>query len=120
MLEIGGWHPSWGDIHLGPHNVLQAHAWLGGGTLLPIHWGTFSLATHAWDYPVETLLSLTEGRNIPRLLPRLGQAVEPSAAPPPLPWWRTQAVRAGGRSEAPMPPPEEVAPRLRDLPSPLD
>ena len=35
MLEVGGWHPSWGDIHLGPHNALQAHTWLGGGALAP-------------------------------------------------------------------------------------
>ena len=44
MLEVGAFHPSWGDIHLGPANALEAHALLGGGALLPVHWGTFSLA----------------------------------------------------------------------------
>ena len=28
---------------------------LGGGAFLPIHWGTFSLAMHAWDQPAEVL-----------------------------------------------------------------
>jgi len=120
MLEVGGWHPAWGDIHLGPHNALQAHAWLGGDALLPIHWGTFSLATHAWDYPVETLLSQTEGRGVPLLLPKLGEATEPSAAPPPRPWWRGPAVSPSAASDARVPASEEVAPRLRNLPWPMD
>ena len=61
MLEVGAFHPSWGDIHLGPDNALEAHALLGGGAFLPVHWGTFSLAMHAWDEPAETLLALGAG-----------------------------------------------------------
>ena len=33
----------------------KALALLGGGAFLPIHWGTFSLAMHAWDQPAEVL-----------------------------------------------------------------
>ena len=36
MLEIGAFHPAWGNIHLGPANALTAHGLLGGGALLPI------------------------------------------------------------------------------------
>lgn len=57
MLEVGAYHPSWGTIHLGPENALLAHRMLGGGTLLPVHWGTFDLALHAWNEPAKTLLS---------------------------------------------------------------
>ncbi|MCB2016197.1 MAG: MBL fold metallo-hydrolase, partial [Hydrogenophaga sp.] len=60
MLEIGAFHPAWGDIHLGPENAMKAHALLGGGVLLPVHWGTFSLAMHAWDQPAEVLHALAE------------------------------------------------------------
>ncbi len=31
MLEVGAFHPAWGDIHLGPENALEALALLGGG-----------------------------------------------------------------------------------------
>jgi L-ascorbate metabolism protein UlaG (beta-lactamase superfamily) len=31
MLEVGAFHPAWGDIHLGPKNALKALALLGGG-----------------------------------------------------------------------------------------
>ena len=44
MLEVGAYHPAWGSIHLGPDNALIAHQLLGGGTLMPVHWGTFDLA----------------------------------------------------------------------------
>jgi len=28
---------------------------LGGGALLPVHWGTFDLGLHPWSEPLETL-----------------------------------------------------------------
>ena len=31
MLEVGAFHPAWGDIHLGAAHALEAHALLGGG-----------------------------------------------------------------------------------------
>jgi L-ascorbate metabolism protein UlaG (beta-lactamase superfamily) len=88
MLEVGAWHPSWGDIHLGPENALKALAMLGGGTLLPVHWGTFNLALHAWDEPVETLLRLAGASNTRVVTPRLGAALEPALAPTSTAWWR--------------------------------
>ena len=63
MLEVGAWHPAWGDIHLGPANALKALELLGGGTFLPVHWGTFNLALHAWDEPAETLVKLAEAQS---------------------------------------------------------
>ncbi|MEI2623294.1 MAG: MBL fold metallo-hydrolase [Giesbergeria sp.] len=57
MLEVGAFHPTWGDIHLGPENALKALDLLGGGAFLPVHWGTFNLAMHDWDEPAETLLA---------------------------------------------------------------
>ncbi|MCA0239308.1 MAG: MBL fold metallo-hydrolase [Proteobacteria bacterium] len=89
MLEVGAYHPSWGDIHLGPDNALAAWAMLGGGTFLPIHWGTFSLALHPWDQPAEVLLARAPALNVPLLMPRLGEAVEPAQADGTAsPWWR--------------------------------
>ncbi len=35
MLEVGAFHPAWGDIHLGPHNALEALRLLGGGLFCP-------------------------------------------------------------------------------------
>jgi L-ascorbate metabolism protein UlaG (beta-lactamase superfamily) len=89
MLEVGAWHPSWGDMHLGPENALEAHTLLGGGPFLPIHWGTFALAMHPWDQPAETLLRLGPAAGAQLLMPRLGEPVEPSHGKDVEPWWRT-------------------------------
>jgi len=88
MLEVGAFHPSWGDMHLGPDNALKAAALLGGGTFLPIHWGTFALGMHAWDQPAERLLQLAPQAAAQLMMPRLGEATEPAHAERIEPWWR--------------------------------
>jgi hypothetical protein len=91
MLEVGAFHPAWGDIHLGPENALRALTLLGGGSFLPVHWGTFNLAIHAWDEPAETLLRPAPGHGARLVMPRLGEPVEPSRAERVTPWWRAAA-----------------------------
>jgi L-ascorbate metabolism protein UlaG (beta-lactamase superfamily) len=104
MLEVGAFHPAWGDIHLGPAHALQAHALLGGGAFLPIHWGTFALALHDWDEPPETLLKLGLPNGVPLLMPRLGEPVEPADQRPPVPWWREVETRKGSVAARPVEP----------------
>jgi L-ascorbate metabolism protein UlaG (beta-lactamase superfamily) len=87
-LEIGAYHPSWGDIHMGPVNALSAYGLLGSGNFLPIHWATFNLAIHPWSEPAETLLRLGSSRNVPLIMPRLGAPVEPAQSNGVDPWWR--------------------------------
>lgn len=86
MLEVGAFYPAWGDIHLGPDNALKAHAMLGG-VFMPVHWGTFSLAMHAWDHPAERLLELAPHTDAQLLMPILGQPVEPAHTGTVKPWW---------------------------------
>jgi L-ascorbate metabolism protein UlaG (beta-lactamase superfamily) len=109
MLEVGAFHPAWGDIHLGPENALQALTLLGGGNFLPVHWGTFNLAIHAWDEPAETLLRLGPAHGAHLIMPRLGEPLEPSRAESVTPWWR-----AAGESDASQRPAlvDEEAPSL--------
>lgn len=112
MLEVGAFHPAWGDIHLGPENALEAHALLGGRALLPVHWGTFNLAIHDWDEPAETLIALAPKRDVQLVMPRLGEPIEPAHAERVTPWWReisalekSQARREGSQGgEAPQAP----------------
>jgi L-ascorbate metabolism protein UlaG (beta-lactamase superfamily) len=119
MLEVGAFHPAWGDIHLGPENALSALELLGGGSFLPVHWGTFNLAIHAWDEPAEQLLELAAKRPGPRsphlVMPRLGEPVEPARAEQVEPWWR--AVSA---LERPSAAPPVAAPELEPVGEPID
>ncbi len=95
MLEVGAFHPSWGTIHLGPENALEAHKLLGGGPLLPVHWATFNLGLHPWREPGEVLFGHYESRDLPLLFPQIGEPFEPldlldgrQKA-----WWRDPALR---------------------------
>jgi len=115
-LEVGAFHPAWGDIHLGPANALKASELLGGARFLPVHWGTFNLAMHDWDEPAEELLRL--GAGVPLLMPGLGEAAEPARYGAPVPWWRTpgKASADAPAAEAPATEPTSEAP----LAFPLD
>jgi L-ascorbate metabolism protein UlaG (beta-lactamase superfamily) len=113
MLEVGAFHPAWSGIHLGPENALKAHTLLGGGPLLPVHWGTFNLALHSWDEPVETLVRLAPQSGARLLLPKLGQPIEPAHEMPFDAWWRAVDARP-----LPAPPAPEGLPE--EMPWPID
>ncbi len=119
MLEVGAFHPAWGDIHLGPLNALKAHQLLGGGAFLPVHWGTFSLAMHAWDEPAETLLAHAPSGDA-LVMPRLGEAVEPSQQRPAQAWWRQAAGSVAKPAEAEPGEPRAANGKSQELPWPLD
>ncbi len=89
-LEIGAFHPSWAAIHMGPDNAWKAFEMLGGDLFLPIHWGTFDLAVHAWDTPPERVFEIANDR--PLVMPRLGQVFEPSRWQGNEAWWREAKV----------------------------
>ena len=106
MLEVGAFHPSWGHIHLGPANAIEALNLLGGGAFLPVHWGTFSLGLHPWDQPAEDLLLMAPQHDVTLLMPRIGEPVEPATGIATLPWWRTvdsdsAASRRADQAQAP-------------------
>jgi L-ascorbate metabolism protein UlaG (beta-lactamase superfamily) len=88
MLEVGAFHPAWGDLHLGPDNARTAFADLGAEQLVPVHWGTFSLGPHAWDEPGEQLFLGAKKVGLPLLTPLLGEPFEPGRSPSTGPWWR--------------------------------
>ena len=90
------------ELHLGPDHALEALALLGNPPLLPVHWGTFALAMHDWDQPVERLLELAPGAGAQLVMPRLGEAIEPAHAETVTPWWRGAGspLPAASRSDA--------------------
>jgi L-ascorbate metabolism protein UlaG (beta-lactamase superfamily) len=92
MLEIGAFHELWANIHLGPDGAARAFEAMGGneraGLFLPIHWGLFNLALHAWRQPIERLLEIAPAKGFELLLPRPGEPTEVIAQQARLSnWW---------------------------------
>ena len=88
FIKIGAYGDTWPDIHLTPEQAIDAHVSLRGEELLPIHWGTFNMAFHAWDDPAERVLAAAVRRGTRLLMPRPGESVEPDMAKPFSAWWR--------------------------------
>jgi L-ascorbate metabolism protein UlaG (beta-lactamase superfamily) len=86
MLEVGAFNERWKDIHMGPDGAVQAFAELGGGILMPIHWGLFNLALHAWREPIERIYELAAQQNIRLFSPPPGHPTE--VAELRSEWWR--------------------------------
>jgi len=79
MLEIGAYGKFWPDIHMGPDNASNAHLALKGKIMMPIHWGTFNLAPHAWYEPIERLLKYGVEKKIDLFIPAPGTPTEVKA-----------------------------------------
>ncbi|MFI2643824.1 MBL fold metallo-hydrolase [Streptomyces sp. NPDC018610] len=83
---------AWPDIHMSPAQGVRAHLDLQGGSpggvLLPIHWGTFNLALHAWAEPGEWTKDAAEEAGQAAAFPRPGEPFEPAGTLPAEPWWR--------------------------------
>ena len=93
MLEIGAFHPLWAAIHLGPDGAARAFQAMGGsaraGLFMPVHWGLFNLALHAWRQPIERLLQIAPLQDMKLLLPEPGQPTEIAGSQAQLSdWWR--------------------------------
>lgn len=92
MIQIGAYSEYWPDIHMTPAEGVQAHLDLQGGrshgVLLPIHWGTFNLAPHAWAEPGEWTSDAGQESGQVIAAPRPGQPFEPAGTVPVVPWWR--------------------------------
>jgi L-ascorbate metabolism protein UlaG (beta-lactamase superfamily) len=95
MLEIGAFDVMWDGIHLGPDGAARAFEALSGagdngrGLMMPIHWGLFDLALHAWRQPIERLLELTGEKGIKLWAPEPGRPTEVVAGVEVRSdWWR--------------------------------
>nr|WP_206606013.1 MBL fold metallo-hydrolase [Steroidobacter cummioxidans] len=90
LLEAGAYDQLWEGIHMLPEQVMQAHRDLRGDWLLPIHNATFDLAFHAWDEPMEKMLSLSAQQGVRLTMPRIGEAVRLDHYQAAQAWWRSK------------------------------
>jgi L-ascorbate metabolism protein UlaG (beta-lactamase superfamily) len=85
LIEVGQYDSSWPDVHFGPEQAVDVHRRVRGDVMMPVHWGTFALAYHAWTEPIERVLAA--GHDLPVIIPMAGQPVEPTTRPALNRWW---------------------------------
>lgn len=87
ILECGQYGKNWPYIHMLPEETVQAAQDLRAITLLPVHWGKFTLSLHPWNEPIRRLRAAAEKQGIPITTPRIGEPVILKRRYPNLPWY---------------------------------
>lgn len=89
ILENGQYDLQWPLIHLMPEEVPQAAVELRAKALLPVHWGRFTLALHAWTDPIERVTKKAAELGMPVATPKIGEPVVLGQPMPRSRWWET-------------------------------
>ena len=84
---MGAYGEMWPDVHLNPEEAVQAHIMLKGRQLVPIHWGTFDVAFHSWQEPIERMIAAAEKDNVSLVTSEIGETVIPTDHENSY-WWR--------------------------------
>jgi L-ascorbate metabolism protein UlaG (beta-lactamase superfamily) len=88
LIKIGASDPTWQDIHMAPEQAVQVGEDVGAKLMLPVHWGTFNLAYHAWNEPADRVVAAAAVAHVALVMPRPGELVEPDHPAVIEPWWR--------------------------------
>ena len=73
LIDCGQYNDAWKFSHMIPEEAVQASQDLGSTYFMPIHWGGFTLSTHAWTEPVERSLQFAKKVGQRSVTPMLGQ-----------------------------------------------
>jgi len=94
MAEVGAWNDAWPNVHLGPVKAMETARRVKAKKLMPIHWGTFDLSTHAWDEPAVDLSKLAAEEGLPLFTPRLGIPLVVNGGDQRDAWWEEVELAA--------------------------
>ncbi len=88
LIECGQYNADWAEIHMMPEQSVQAALDVRARAMLPVHWGAFTEAHHAWNDPIERATAAAARLHQPIATPRLGEPVIVGAPLPTAVWWR--------------------------------
>jgi len=87
LLECGQYDRQWPLIHMMPEETVQASIDLNAKVLMPVHWGKFALANHAWKDPIERAKKQAEVLQVKITTPKIGEPIILGSELPNEEWW---------------------------------
>jgi len=87
ILEAGQYNTMWPYIHMMPEETVQAAIDLKAKTLLPVHWGKFTLSKHPWNEPVKRVLEKAKTMNLKTITPKIGEPAPLISYKSSEQWW---------------------------------
>jgi len=89
FMESGQYNYDWHQIHLFPHESVQAAIDANVKKVMPVHWGGFALSyQHTWREPVEDFVKAATDNDLEFLTPKLGQIFDSNSKFQEH-WWKT-------------------------------
>ena len=88
LLECGQYDRQWPLIHMMPEETVQASIDLKAEVLMPVHWGKFVLANHAWKDPITRAKKQAEVLEVKITTPRIGEPIILGSDLPSTEWWK--------------------------------
>ncbi|MFT3794270.1 MBL fold metallo-hydrolase [Flavobacterium sp.] len=88
ILECGQYDEAWKYIHTLPNEIVPAAKDLKAKALMPVHWGKFSLANHAWDESISKVAEFAKAENLPLVTPMIGEKVNLNSTKIYEGWWK--------------------------------
>jgi L-ascorbate metabolism protein UlaG (beta-lactamase superfamily) len=79
LLECGQYDTMWPLIHSFPEEVVQETIELNAKHVIPVHWGKFALANHAWNEPIVRFENAAQSAHLNYTVPIIGQPISLSA-----------------------------------------
>lgn len=76
FIENGQYNEAWKYIHGLPEDVIQACIDLKAKNIIPVHSSKFALSLHAWNEPLEKIMSLGKAKNLNILTPMIGEILD--------------------------------------------
>lgn len=89
ILECGQYDQAWKYIHMLPDEIVPAAKDLRAKALMPVHWGKFSLANHAWDESIVKVSGFAAAEKLPLVTPMIGEKVNLNSEKIYEGWWKT-------------------------------
>lgn len=89
MTDCAQYDVRWPEVHMFPEEAVQAVQTLGAELAMPVHWGAFALASHAWDDPAERFVTAGEKNGIQVVTPQMGETMNLKNATEYMErWWK--------------------------------
>ncbi len=76
LMDSGQYNVQWHDVHMNPKESVDASKILQAKVAMPIHYGSFVLADHPWDDPVEAFTTYAKQNDLEVVTPRIGETFE--------------------------------------------
>ncbi|MEM8526274.1 MAG: MBL fold metallo-hydrolase [Bacteroidota bacterium] len=88
FMECGQYNYDWHELHLFPHESVQAAIDANVKKIMPVHWAGFALSyQHTWQEPAEEFLQSAKEKEIEHAVPPLGKLFQINSIEV-NPWWR--------------------------------